>query len=152
MIDLGYLDLLEFGLTACRAAVPDVQLIADYLVEDFEAMRRAHDALSGPEAIEVIEIAPPQASASPQLAKRKRRIAAEPAAAAKPIEAPARSQKQPLPLAALATTQAAEETPPSGSAPRNVGGNAGRAEERRDPWSAWNRPSPTQADDGKTRH
>jgi len=45
MIDLGYLDLLEFGLTACRAAVPDVQLIAGYLVEDFEAMRRADEAL-----------------------------------------------------------------------------------------------------------
>ena len=47
----GYVDLLEFGLTACGTAVPDVQLIADYLVDDFEAMRRAHKALGGPEAI-----------------------------------------------------------------------------------------------------
>ncbi len=47
----GYVDLLEFGLTACGAAVPDVQRIADYLVEDFEAIRCAHEALSRPEAI-----------------------------------------------------------------------------------------------------
>jgi len=46
----GYVDLLEFGLTACGTAAPDVQLIADYLVEDFEAMRRAHEALRRPEA------------------------------------------------------------------------------------------------------
>ncbi len=44
----GYVDLLEFGLTACATAVPDVQLIADYLVEDFAAMRRAHTALRRP--------------------------------------------------------------------------------------------------------
>jgi len=63
--------LLEFGLTACRAAVPDVQLIAD-LVEDFEAMRRAHEALSRADAIEIIEIA-----------------AAEHATVAKPVDTPA---------------------------------------------------------------
>ena len=56
----GYVDLLEFGLTACRTAAPDVQRIADYLVEDFEAMRRAHDALGRPEAIEIVEIAGPE--------------------------------------------------------------------------------------------
>jgi len=64
--------LLEFGLTACRAAVPDVQLIADYLVEDFEAMRRAHEPLSRADAIEIIEIA-----------------AAEHATVAKPVDTPA---------------------------------------------------------------
>ena len=47
----GYVDRLEFGLTACGTAVPDVQLIADYLVDDFDAMRRAHEALSGRGAI-----------------------------------------------------------------------------------------------------
>ena len=149
----SYLDLLEFGLTACRVAVPDVQLIADYLVEDFKAMRRAHDALSGPDAIEVIEIAAPEPTASPKLAKRKRRIAAEPVAAAKPIETPARSEKQTLPLAALATTQAAEETPPSSSA-RPAMSAATPAARRKDAIRGrpGNRPSPTQADDGKTRH
>jgi hypothetical protein len=149
----SYLDSLEFGLTACRVAVPDVQLIADYLVEDFKAMRRAHDALSGPDAIEVIEIAAPEPTASRKLAKRKRRIAAEPVAAAKPIETPARSEKQTSPLAALATTQAAEETPPSSSA-RPAMSVATPDAPRKDAIRGrpGNRPSPTQADDGKTRH
>ena len=64
----GYVDLLEFGLTACRTAAPDVQLIADYLVEDFEAMRRAHEALSRPEAIEIVEIAAPEPIPGPERA------------------------------------------------------------------------------------
>jgi WS/DGAT/MGAT family acyltransferase len=81
----SYLDLLEFGLTACRAAVPDVQLIADYLVEDFEAMRRAHEALSRADAIEIIEIA-----------------AAEHATVAKPVDTPARPKTQASPTAASA--------------------------------------------------
>ncbi len=42
----GYVDRLDFGLTACRRAVPDVQLIADYLVEDFAAMRRASEPMA----------------------------------------------------------------------------------------------------------
>ena len=54
----GYVNLLEFGLTACRTAAPDVQLIADYLVEDFKAMQRASAALNRPEAVETVEIAP----------------------------------------------------------------------------------------------
>jgi hypothetical protein len=45
--------------------VPDVQLIADYLVEDFEAMRRAHEALSRPEAIAIVEVAAPEPLAGP---------------------------------------------------------------------------------------
>ncbi len=132
--------------------MPDVQVIADYLVEDFKAMRRAHDALSGPDAMEVIEIAAPEPTASPKVAKRTRRISAEPAAAAKPIETPARSEKQTLPLAALATTQAAEETPPFSSAPAmSTATPAARSKDaiRGRPGK---RPSPTQADDGKTRH
>ena len=64
----GYVDLLEFGLTACRTAAPDVQLIADYLVEDFEAMRRAHEALRRPEAIEIVEIAAPDPIPGPERA------------------------------------------------------------------------------------
>ena len=45
----GYVDLLEFGLTACGTAVPDVQRIADYLVDDFAAMRRADKAPNRPD-------------------------------------------------------------------------------------------------------
>ena len=83
----GYVDLLEFGLTACRTAVPDVQLIADYLVEDFEAMRRAHGALSRPEAIEIVE----------------GRITAEHTAVTKPVDTPARPTRL---RAAVSETQA----------------------------------------------
>ncbi len=110
MIDLDYLDLLEFGLTACRAAGPDVQLIADYLVEDFEAMQRAHEAISRPDAIEIIEIAAPEPTASPRLAKRRRRIAAEPATA-QPVETPARPKTQASPTAASPRPRTAAETP-----------------------------------------
>jgi hypothetical protein len=85
----SYVDLLEFGLTACRATVPDVQLIADYLVEEFEGLRRAHEALSRPDAIEIIEIAAP-AAAGLKRSKRTRRIAGKRAAAAKPVAVPAR--------------------------------------------------------------
>ncbi len=42
------LDQLDFGLVACRDTVPDAQRIADFMVEDFAAMRRADANLSGP--------------------------------------------------------------------------------------------------------
>jgi hypothetical protein len=61
----GYVDLLEFGLTACRTAAPDVQLIADYLVEDFKAMQRASTALHRLEAVETVEIAAPEPIVGP---------------------------------------------------------------------------------------
>lgn len=149
----SYVDLLEFGLTACRAAVPDVQLIADYLVEDFEAMLRAHEALSRPAAIEIIEIAVPEATAGPKRAKRGRRIAAEHATVAKPVDRPARPTTPALRFAAPARKQAAEGIPPSTPArpaiaaakpARSHGAIRGR------PGS---RPSPTQVgNDGKARH
>jgi hypothetical protein len=76
--------------------VPDVQLIADYLVEDFEAMRRAHEALSRADAIEIIEIA-----------------AAEHATVAKPVDTPARPKTQASPTAASARPRTAAGTPPA---------------------------------------
>ena len=75
----SYLDNLEFGLTACRATVPDVQVIADYLAEEFEALKRACEAIDRPDAVEIIEIAAPAVSA------RTPRVAAKRAATAKPI-------------------------------------------------------------------
>jgi WS/DGAT/MGAT family acyltransferase len=75
----SYLDNLEFGLTACRATVPDVQVIADYLGEEFEALKRACEAIDRPDAIEIIEIAAPAVSAHTP------RVAAKRAATAKPI-------------------------------------------------------------------
>ncbi len=67
----SYLDNLEFGLIACRAAVPDAQRIADYLLEEFEALKRASEALSQPDAIETIEIAPPVLSIAGDAAQAK---------------------------------------------------------------------------------
>ena len=37
----SYLDQLDFGLIACSETVPDAQRIADFIVEDFAAMRKA---------------------------------------------------------------------------------------------------------------
>lgn len=59
-----YLDNLECGVIACRTVVPDAQVIADFLVEEFEILKRASEALSRPDAVETIEIAPLVSSAS----------------------------------------------------------------------------------------
>ncbi len=53
----SYLDQLDFGLIACSETVPDAQRIADFIVEDFAAMRKADAELSRPEAIETIAAA-----------------------------------------------------------------------------------------------
>ena len=55
----SYLDQLDFGLVACRETVPDVQRIADFIVEDFAAMRKTDAELSRPQAIETIAVARP---------------------------------------------------------------------------------------------
>ncbi|MGA2795387.1 MAG: wax ester/triacylglycerol synthase family O-acyltransferase, partial [Roseiarcus sp.] len=88
----SYLDNLDFGLIACRAAVPDTQRIASFLVEEFELLKRASEALSRPDAIETIEIAPSVSSAGVSPARVKPRPqAAERPSAAKPIRAAAKS-------------------------------------------------------------
>jgi hypothetical protein len=83
----SYVDKLEFGLLACRLTVPRVQAIADYLVEEFEVLKRANEALSRPDAIETIEIAPSVLSAgvNPARAKLRASAAGQPSAA-KPIK------------------------------------------------------------------
>ena len=55
----SYLDQLDFGLIACSETVPDAQRIADYIVEDFAALRKADADLSRPDAIETIAVAKP---------------------------------------------------------------------------------------------
>ena len=60
----SYLDQLDFGLIACSETVPDAQRIADFIVEDFAAMRKADAELSGPGAIETIAVAARPASAA----------------------------------------------------------------------------------------
>ena len=59
----SYLDQLDFGLIACSETVPDAQRIADYIVEDFAAMRKADAELSAPGAVETIAVA--QRAAAP---------------------------------------------------------------------------------------
>ena len=55
----SYLDQLDFGLIACSETVPDAQRIADYIVEDFAAMRKVDADLSRPEAIGTSAVAKP---------------------------------------------------------------------------------------------
>ena len=54
----SYLDQLDFGLVACSETVPDAQRIADFIVEDFAAMRKADADLYRPGAIETIAVTP----------------------------------------------------------------------------------------------
>jgi WS/DGAT/MGAT family acyltransferase len=68
----SYLDQLDFGLVACSETVPDAQRIADFIVEDFAAMRKADANLSQREAVETIAhkpIAFPEAKAKPRTSK-----------------------------------------------------------------------------------
>jgi diacylglycerol O-acyltransferase / wax synthase len=64
----SYLDQLDFGLIACSDTVPDAQRIADFVVEDFAAMRKADAELGRPEAVETIALA--HAAATPLVAHK----------------------------------------------------------------------------------
>jgi WS/DGAT/MGAT family acyltransferase len=89
----SYLDNLEFGVVACRAAVPDAQLIATYLIEEFDALKLASEALGRPDAIETIEIGSPLSSAGADPARVGPDLsAAKRPPAAKSIETGARSR------------------------------------------------------------
>ncbi len=54
----SYLDQLDFGLIACGKTVPQAQRIADFIVEDFAAMRAALSQLQGTGAIAAARPAP----------------------------------------------------------------------------------------------
>jgi diacylglycerol O-acyltransferase len=69
----GYLDNIDFGLIACRVAVPDVQVIADYLVEEMAELKAANDRSHEARGIEVIEIRP-SATATPPAADLSRGV------------------------------------------------------------------------------
>jgi hypothetical protein len=57
----SYLDQLDFGLVACSETVPDAQRIADFIVEDFAAMRNADAQLNYSEAVNGISLERPGA-------------------------------------------------------------------------------------------
>ena len=65
----SYLDQLDFGLVACSETVPDAQRIADFIVEDFAALKRADAEFARPDIVGKIALA----------------LEARPAAAHKPI-------------------------------------------------------------------
>ena len=50
----SYLDKLDFGLIACRTAVPDIERLVDFLVDEFERLKKA--ASSGEPKAKKIEI------------------------------------------------------------------------------------------------
>jgi len=37
----SYLDNLDFGLIACRAAVPDIEKLVEFLVDEFEHLKKS---------------------------------------------------------------------------------------------------------------
>ena len=58
----SYLDQLDFGLVACSETVPDAQRIADFIVEDFAAMR---DAAANSSRLEAVVATLPTAKRAP---------------------------------------------------------------------------------------
>jgi diacylglycerol O-acyltransferase len=62
----SYLDQLDFGLVACSETVPDAQRIADFIAEEFDALRKADANLGRPEATETIAVAVKNAPAGAQ--------------------------------------------------------------------------------------
>jgi diacylglycerol O-acyltransferase len=61
----SYLDNLDFGLIACRTTVPDVQRIADLIVEECEVLRAAAESTEGNGSIYHIDIIPISAQPAP---------------------------------------------------------------------------------------
>ena len=53
----SYLDQLDFGLIACRAAVPDIDKIMEFLIDEFDRLKQAAEATptSKPRKIEITE-------------------------------------------------------------------------------------------------
>jgi hypothetical protein len=72
------MDNIDFGLTACRRTVPDVQKIADDLVAEFAALKLASEAARDPAAVEIIDIAAPVVPANPALREASIDVAEEP--------------------------------------------------------------------------
>ena len=51
----SYLDNLDFGLIACRAAVPDLERIVEFLTAEFECLKEAANRAS-PSKAKTIQI------------------------------------------------------------------------------------------------
>ena len=90
----SYLDSLDFGLIACREAVPDIQVMADFLVDEFEALKLAAKMPAGVAAVAQAPIAP-AARAKPPKSLAKTAAAKSKAAKrhSEPVPAPGASRK-----------------------------------------------------------
>ena len=66
----SYVDRLDFGLIACKIAVPDVQDIADYIVEEFEVLKAAAEKMDAP-----ISAAKPEGKSKEQPAQKAAKAA-----------------------------------------------------------------------------
>jgi len=93
----SYLDQLDFGLIACSEAVPDAQRIADLIVEEFEALRKADAELARPETVETTAVPKPAAAPRHESIQFREGAATEPLkrklAEATPNASPARSTR-----------------------------------------------------------
>jgi WS/DGAT/MGAT family acyltransferase len=75
---LSYVDGIDFGLIACRAALPDIQAIADAILAEFLALTQAAAAIAARGRVDTIEMAAPlllgEASKSSFLKKRTKKL------------------------------------------------------------------------------
>ena len=49
----SYLDNLDFGLIACRAAVPDIEKLVEFLIDEFDRLKKS---AGGPQQATVSKI------------------------------------------------------------------------------------------------
>lgn len=91
----SYLDQLDFGLIACSRSAPYAQGIAELIADEFEALRRASEALDRPDAIETIELKrpKPKTSGARKSAAAPRPVATQTKRATGKAEAPAAAGK-----------------------------------------------------------
>ena len=85
----SYVDRLDFGLIACKIAVPDVQDIADYIVDEFRLLQKAAEKLPEPAVAT-------KTSAAAKAAPAKKTPAAAKAVPAKPAAKTTASAKSPV--------------------------------------------------------
>jgi WS/DGAT/MGAT family acyltransferase len=64
----SYLDRLDFGLIACRKTIPDVQRIADMIIEECDVLKRAVESIERTGVIDHIETPPAPVTVQPAIA------------------------------------------------------------------------------------
>lgn len=100
----SYVDRLDFGLIACKIAVPDVQDIADYIVDEFNLLKAAAEKLDDP-----VTAASSEKPAATKPAARKP-VARKPAAKEPAAKEPAAGKAKATSAASKAMSKAAPKT------------------------------------------